>query len=255
MGRKTRSVIVKSPKKAAMSSTHKTAQTGRRKARKINPNTSSKVMTLRRQKLVPVIECVRMSPRKKVKTKQTKCVIKDSVSTGSIKLQCAENDDLQWEGANCDQLNIKESSLHSPDNVISLDPTEQIIETGETSQTSLLGTDEADSGFNLTTPTFHFTNKDIDDLGSPTLSTQSQKERRRLARQKQLEDMKTNEQSDERRWRYLKRQRRLYNEENIDGATVSAPVEKSDRHVRWVDDVEFHCYTPEPPSLPQLSPL
>ena len=67
--------------------------------------------------------------------------------------------------------------------VISLDPTEQIIETGETSQTSLLDTDEADSGLNLTTPTFYFTNKDIDDLGLPTPSTQSQKERQRLARQ------------------------------------------------------------------------
>ena len=255
MGRKTKSIIAKSPKKAAMSSTHKPVQRGRCKARRINPDTSSKVMTLRGQKLVPIIERVGMSPRKKVKTKLTKSVIKDSINTGSMKLQCVEKSDLQSEGPNCDQLNAKESSLHPPDKVTSLDPTEQIIETGETSQTSLLGTDEADSGLNLTTPTFHFTNKDIDDLGSPTPSTQSQKERRRLARQKQLEDMKTNEQSDERRWRYLKRQSRLYNEENIDGAIVAPPVEKSDRHVQWVDDVEFHCYTPEPSSLPPLSPL
>ena len=54
--------------------------------------------------------------------------------------------------------------------------------------------------------------------------------------------MKTSEQSDERRWRYLKQQSRLYNEENIDGAIVAPPVEKSDRHVQWVDDVKFHCY-------------
>ena len=255
MGRKTRSINVKSPKKAAMSSIHKPVQRGRYKVRITNPDSSSKVMTLRGQKLVPVIECVRMSSRKKVKTKLTESVIKDTVDTGSVKLQCVENDDLQWEGPKYDQLSIKESSLHPPDKVISLDPTEQIIETGETSQTSLLGADEADSGLSLTTPTLHSTNKDIDDLGSPTPSTQSQKERRRLARQKQLEHMKTSEQSDERRWRYLKRQRRLYSEEDIDGTIVAAPIEKSDRHVRWVDDVEFHCYTPEPSSLPPVSPL
>ena len=237
-----------------MSSIHKPVQTGRRTTRRINPDTSSKVMALRGQKLVPVIECVRMSPRKKVKTKLTKS--EDTVNTGSIKLQCVQMNDLQWEGPKCDQLSIKESSLHPTDKVISLDHTEQIIETGETSQTSLLGTDEADSGLSLTTPTFHSTDKDVDDSGSHVPSTKSQKERRRLARQKQLEHMKTSEQSDERRWRYLKRQNRLYSEEDIDGVVVAPPVEKSARHVRWVDDVEFHCYTPEPSSsLPPLSPL
>lgn len=92
-----------------------------------------------------------------------------------------------------------------------------------------------------------------DELGPLVPSTKAEKLRRRLARQKQLEEMKGIEQSDNRKQRYLKRQKNFdegEGEEDTD-SSLDKFTSSPKKQVRWEEKIEYHSYTPEP--LPSTS--
>ncbi len=91
----------------------------------------------------------------------------------------------------------------------------------------------------------------IEEIDYPTPSTNTEKEFRRNARLKQLDSMKKIEQSEQRRNRFLKRQKRLDVDDGIptiedtNNLTVSPP--KSKKKVMWQEDsdlFELFVYSP-----------
>ena len=79
------------------------------------------------------------------------------------------------------------------------------------------------------------------EIDHPVPSTHLEKESRRIARQKQLDTMKKNEQAEQRRQRFFKRQKRVDDDDGV--PTSSTKVKK---RVMWQEEnlVEFHVYSP-----------
>ena len=79
------------------------------------------------------------------------------------------------------------------------------------------------------------------EIDHPVPSTNLEKESRRIARQKQLDTMKKNEQAEQRKQRFLKRQKRVDDDDGV--PTSSTKVKK---RVMWQEEnlVEFHVYSP-----------
>ena len=93
----------------------------------------------------------------------------------------------------------------------------------------------------------------MEEVDFPVPLTRLEKESRRIARKRHLEAIKTQEQTEQRKMRFLKRQKRLDDDDGvpvIDDRTVSDDTispPKSKKRVMWEEEknlVEFHIYSP-----------
>lgn len=121
------------------------------------------------------------------------------------------------------------------------------------------GAQDGGEGVVSAPPTTH---SEDEDIGPPIPSTRIQKLSRKLAREKQLEKVKRIEQSESRRERYLKRQRKIHEEgdETDYVALAGQEREREDevealpgkKQVKWNETIKYHSYTPEPVTSLQL---
>lgn len=121
------------------------------------------------------------------------------------------------------------------------------------------GAQDGGEGVVSAPPTTH---SEDEDIGPPIPSTRIQKLSRKLAREKQLEKVKRIEQSESRRERYLKRQRKIHEEDDETDyvALAGQEQEREDeaealpgkKQVKWNETIKYHSYTPEPVTSLQL---
>ena len=104
--------------------------------------------------------------------------------------------------------------------------------------------------------------KGTDDISLPTSRSIKRRELRKIACQKKLESVKKLEQSDQRRIRFLKRQKRFDDDDGcptVGGASDNDSPKKSKKRVMWPqqdsDLFEFHIYSPVTVEERELTPV
>lgn len=104
-----------------------------------------------------------------------------------------------------------------------------------------------------------------DEVSFPVPSTRSIKESKRIARQKKLESVRRLEQSEQRKYRFLRRQKRLDADDGVPTVVASgtnttndfSSLRKSKKKVMWQDSslFEFHIYSPVSVEERELTPV